>query len=74
MLLRQVEPGDVEAYVRMRCDPEMMAELGAPVPRLVLPEFQGGGPATLVGEREVEFAGRRIQSNHWRLDPQTELA
>jgi len=28
-----VEPGDVDAYVRMRCDPTMMAELGGPMPR-----------------------------------------
>jgi hypothetical protein len=27
MELRNVEPGDVEAYVRMRCDPTMMAGL-----------------------------------------------
>jgi len=33
MLLRDVELGDVEAYVRMRCDPVMMAELGGPLPR-----------------------------------------
>jgi RimJ/RimL family protein N-acetyltransferase len=33
VLLRDVEPGDVEAYVRMRCDPAMMAELGGPLPR-----------------------------------------
>ena len=33
MRLRNVEPGDVEAYVRMRCDPVMMAELGGPLPR-----------------------------------------
>lgn len=33
MLLRDVEPGDVAAYVRMRCDPVMMAELGGPQPR-----------------------------------------
>jgi RimJ/RimL family protein N-acetyltransferase len=31
--LRDVEPVDVGAYVRMRCDPVMMAELGGPVPR-----------------------------------------
>jgi RimJ/RimL family protein N-acetyltransferase len=31
VLLRDVEPGDVEAYVRMRCDPAMMAELGGPL-------------------------------------------
>src|SRR6202000_3507531 len=31
--LRDVELGDVGAYVRMRCDPVMMADLGAPLPR-----------------------------------------
>lgn len=33
MVLRDVALDDVEAYVRMRCDPVMMAELGGPVPR-----------------------------------------
>ena len=33
MELRDVEPGDVDAYARMRCDPAMMAELGGPLPR-----------------------------------------
>ena len=33
MDLRDVELGDVDAYVRMRCDPVMMAELGGPRPR-----------------------------------------
>ena len=33
MRLRDVRLGDVDAYVRMRCDPVMMAELGGPVPR-----------------------------------------
>lgn len=33
MRLRNVSLGDVEAYVRMRCDPVMMAELGGPLPR-----------------------------------------
>ncbi|MFE5580078.1 GNAT family N-acetyltransferase [Kitasatospora sp. NPDC056531] len=33
MRLRNVEAGDVEAYVRMRCDAGMMAELGGPLPR-----------------------------------------
>jgi RimJ/RimL family protein N-acetyltransferase len=31
--LRDVELGDVSAYVRMRCDPVMTAELGGPLPR-----------------------------------------
>ena len=33
MRLRDVELGDISAYVRMRCDPVMMAELGGPLPR-----------------------------------------
>ncbi|MFE7558369.1 GNAT family N-acetyltransferase [Kitasatospora sp. NPDC057500] len=33
MLLRDVGYGDVDAYVRMRCDPVMMAGLGGPLPR-----------------------------------------
>lgn len=33
MLLRDVEARDVGAYIRMRCDPAMMAELGGPLPR-----------------------------------------
>jgi RimJ/RimL family protein N-acetyltransferase len=33
MRLRDVALGDVDAYVRMRCDPVMMAELGGPMPR-----------------------------------------
>jgi len=33
MRLRDVRLDDVDAYVRMRCDPVMMAELGGPVPR-----------------------------------------
>ena len=33
MVLRDVVLGDVESYVRMRCDPVMMADLGGPLPR-----------------------------------------
>lgn len=32
MRLRDVQLGDVDAYVRMRCDPVMMADLGGPLP------------------------------------------
>ncbi|HZP53646.1 GNAT family N-acetyltransferase [Actinocrinis sp.] len=32
MHLRDVELSDVDAYIRMRCDPVMMAELGGPLP------------------------------------------
>ncbi|MDL4775599.1 MULTISPECIES: GNAT family N-acetyltransferase [Thermomonosporaceae] len=168
MHLRDVGPGDADAYVRMRCDPVMMAELGGPHSResveekvrrdvrdaasdvswikmivpdgagpgvvagtvllwahemdgeplseigwMVLPEFQGQGvgkqavrtllreaaedgrwglvhafPATtnapsngicrslgfsLVGERDVPFAGQVLHSNHWTIDPATDL-
>ncbi|MGH3662189.1 MAG: GNAT family N-acetyltransferase [Micromonosporaceae bacterium] len=33
MLLRDVQLGDVDTYVRMRCGPRMMAEMGGPFPR-----------------------------------------
>jgi RimJ/RimL family protein N-acetyltransferase len=33
LILRDVQLGDVGAYIRMRCDPVMMAELGGPLPR-----------------------------------------
>lgn len=33
MRLRDVEPGDLGVYIRMRCDPVMTAELGGPLPR-----------------------------------------
>lgn len=170
MRLRDVERGDVGAYIRMRCDPVMMAELGGPLPSdgieekvardarhaaagdewikmivpegagpeavagsvtlwsheedggepiseigwMVLPEFQGRGfakravrillelarddgrwglvhafPAIsnspsngicrslgfrLIGERDVIFAGRVLRSNHWVIDPASDLA
>jgi RimJ/RimL family protein N-acetyltransferase len=169
MQLRDVELGDVSAYVRMRCDPVMMAELGGPLPRegieekvardvkdaaagsawikmivpdeatpevaagsvalwshdedggkpiteigwMVLPEFQGRGlakqairfllelarddgrwglvhafPATtnspsngicrslgfrFAGERDAIFADRVLRSNHWVINPATDL-
>ncbi|MFJ6382855.1 GNAT family N-acetyltransferase [Kitasatospora sp. NPDC092039] len=38
MRLRDVRAEDVEAYVRMRCDPVMMAELGGPLPREAVEE------------------------------------
>ena len=38
MLLRDVTPDDVDAYVRMRCDPVMMADLGGPLPREGMPD------------------------------------
>jgi RimJ/RimL family protein N-acetyltransferase len=37
VLLRDVLPEDLDAYVRMRCDPAMMAELGGPQPAERMP-------------------------------------
>ncbi|SOB83363.1 GNAT family N-acetyltransferase [Streptomyces sp. 1331.2] len=164
MMLRDVRSEDVEAYVRMRCDPVMMAELGGPLSReqvearlrkdvvevaadrcwakmivpdgaedgevagavmlwpqeedgaayseigwMVLPEYQGRGLAKtavrrvldaaaadgrwgevhanpgatngpsngicralgfrLLGERDLDFAGRTLRTNHWVVLP-----
>ncbi|MER5726876.1 GNAT family N-acetyltransferase [Streptomyces sp. NPDC002138] len=38
MQLRDVRLDDVDAYVRMRCDPVMMADLGGPLPRAGMEE------------------------------------
>ena len=164
-----VDDVDVDAYIRMRCDPVMMADLGGPLPPdgmkdkvrrdaleaaadvawikmivpdpdvpevvagsvtiwshdtddgpmseigwMILPQFQGRGlgkraartlleqardehrwgvvhafPATsngasngicrslgfrFVAERDVTFADRVLRSNHWAIDPRTDLA
>lgn len=169
MLLRNVTLDDVDAYIRMRCDPVMMKDLGGPRPRegmdekvrrdvrmaaedtewikmiipdaaaapavagtvslwshdaggqrisemgwMVLPAYQGQGygkravltllemarqdgrwglvhafPATsnlpsngicravgftFVGEQSTEFAGQVLRTNHWIIDPRTDLA
>jgi RimJ/RimL family protein N-acetyltransferase len=37
MVLRDVEPTDLDAYIRMRCDSVMMTELGGPQPRERIP-------------------------------------
>lgn len=168
MRLRDVGFGDVEAYVRMRCDPAMMVDLGGPLPAegmaakverdvqsaaegtqwikmiipdetdlavvagtvtlwshgadghqmaeigwMVLPEFQGRGLGKLavrtllelareedrwgvvhafpaianapsngicrslgfrsLGEEDVTFADRVLRTNHWAIDPRTDL-
>ena len=28
---------------------------------------------SLLGQRDVDFAGRVLHTNHWRIDPRTEL-
>ncbi|MCX4574732.1 GNAT family N-acetyltransferase [Streptomyces sp. NBC_01571] len=168
MRLRNVSPDDVDAYVRMRCDPVMMADLGGPQSRegmaakvcrdaeqaaadlawfkmivpnpatpevvagtvalwshtpddgpiseigwMVLPQLQGQGlgkravralldqardenrwgvvhafPATnnaasngicrsvgfrFVSETDLTFAGQIFKTNHWAVDPRTDL-
>ncbi|MER6453663.1 GNAT family N-acetyltransferase [Streptomyces sp900105245] len=164
MRLRNVSTDDVDAYVRMRCDPVMMADLGGPQSReemaakvrrdaeqaaadlawlkmivpdpatpevvagtvtlwshdtvseigwMVLPEFQGQGlgkravralleqareenrwgvvhafPATgnaasngicrsvgfrFVSVTDMPFAGQIFKTNHWSMDPRTDL-
>ncbi|MGC0327728.1 RimJ/RimL family protein N-acetyltransferase [Streptomyces sp. SAI-170] len=167
MHLRNVTPDDVDAYLRMRCDPVMMADLGGPLPRegmadkvrrdaleaaadtawikmivpdpgrpdvaglvtlwshetddgplseigwMILPEHQGRGlggraagallrrardedrwgtvhafPAVgntasnaicrslgfrLLGQRDTPFADRVLRTNHWSIDPRTDL-
>lgn len=52
MLLRDVQPGDVDAYVRMRCDPAMMGELGGPLPRAGI-------------EAKVDTDVRRTRADDW---------
>lgn len=52
MLLRDVEASDVDAYVRMRCDPAMMAELGGPLPRDGI-------------EAKVDTDVRRTRADEW---------
>ena len=38
MQLHNVTADDVDAYIRMRCDPVMMADLGGPLPRELQPD------------------------------------
>jgi RimJ/RimL family protein N-acetyltransferase len=52
VLLRDVQLGDVDAYVRMRCDPTMMAELGGPAPRDGI-------------EAKVETDVRKTRADEW---------
>jgi hypothetical protein len=84
MRLRNVEPGDVVAYLRMRCDPEMMAELGGPMPADGMTEKVSRDAAEaagicrstgfrLLGQRELDFNQHRLTVNHWVVDPATVL-
>jgi hypothetical protein len=74
MLLRDVEPGDVAAYLRMRCDPVMMAELGDPQPRDGIEDKVRRDAAELAGEVDTLFAGRTFRTNHWFIDPRADLS
>ncbi|MFF9157866.1 N-acetyltransferase [Streptomyces sp. NPDC014846] len=120
MRLRNVSTDDVDAYVRMRCDPVMMADLGGPqsreemaakvrrdaeqaaadlawlkmiVPDPATPEVVAGtvtlwshdtdnaasnGICRSVGFRfvsvtDMPFAGQIFRTNHWSMDPRTDL-
>ncbi|WP_042417484.1 GNAT family N-acetyltransferase [Streptacidiphilus anmyonensis] len=73
MRLRDVEAGDVEAYVRMRCDPVMMAELGGPLPAGTIPGkvaddvetvASGAGWIKMVVTDEGEVAGSVVLWSH----------
>ena len=79
MRLRDVELTDVGAYVRMRCDPVMMAGLGGPLPRegieAKVQRDVGQAAAgrslgfTLTEERDIAFNDRILRANHWIIDP-----
>jgi hypothetical protein len=45
--------------------------LGCPTPR---PTRSAAPSGSLVGERNVSFAGRELRTNHWQIDPSTDLA
>ena len=60
MRLRDVELGDLSAYVRMRCDPVMMAELGGPLPREAIRRWVA---REIVGDR-VTVAVTEVLDNH----------
>ena len=55
--LRDVEVGDAGAYVRMRCDPAMTAELGGPLPRegIGLPHVFRTGELRLIHAAACRF-------------------
>lgn len=52
LLLRDVEPGDLDAYVRMRCDPAMMTELGGPLRREAMPDKVRRDVARVLADRQ----------------------
>jgi hypothetical protein len=64
MRLRDVEPGDVDAYIAMRCDPVMTAELGGPLPREGIGEKvkRGGGA---LRERQLVVASAAASRVTW---------
>ncbi|MFD7924132.1 GNAT family N-acetyltransferase [Streptomyces sp. NPDC059740] len=54
--MRDVTPHDVDAYVRMRCDPVMMTHLGGPLPR----EGMEGKVARDAGEAAADVSWIRM--------------
>ncbi len=77
MLLRDVETGDVDTYVRMRlADARSAGRWG------LVHAFPGVSNAasngiwrslgfTLVGEQDVTFADRVLRTKHWQIVPRT---
>jgi len=78
MRLRPVDPGDVEAYIRMRCDGAMMADLGGPLP----PDRMPGQVARDVDDMTrdeawiymivVDDAGKEVVAGTVTVAPHTE--
>lgn len=65
MQLRGVVPDDVDAYVRMRCDPVMTADLGGPLPPGGIGREGAGGPlraSDRLLSSTLRLAGRRQAS------------
>jgi len=83
--LRDVEPGDVDAYYAMRCDPVMMAELGGPQPREGIPAKVESDVATvrsgegwilmIIPEGTTDVAGAVVvwTSTHLEGEPFSEI-
>jgi len=72
MRLRDVELGDVGAYVRMRCDPVMMAEPGGPLPREGIEEKVARDvQAATAGDAWIKMIVRRTRPRSSSCGPAT---